>query len=219
MAAVIEQSNVAYEQRDEAQLEIAAIGQTNKKEQEAFEQQMNELGKILEEELKISTMKQESKFIETPVKDKQDEYESSPKSNPNLNSIEMLDLQQKLERKQNFEDAFRKISIATGISDVDDLVKAFIENEEQNFSLYTYANEQVEEIEKLEVQIQELKDEEIRYIQESGNDESQYESILIELDSKLCSTKEQVDKLEEKCQEKQNTIKGLKSGIQVSVSV
>ena len=52
MANVIEISNNAYEHRDNYQLEIAAIEQANRKEQDDFEAQMVELGRLLENELK-----------------------------------------------------------------------------------------------------------------------------------------------------------------------
>jgi hypothetical protein len=41
-------------------------------------------------------------------------------------------------------------------------VRTFIKNEEQNFSLFNYVNEQTNEIEKLEEQIQLLREEEVR---------------------------------------------------------
>ena len=44
MANVIEISNNAYEHRDNYQLEIAAIEQANRREQDEFEAQMVELG-------------------------------------------------------------------------------------------------------------------------------------------------------------------------------
>ena len=40
-------------------------------------------------------------------------------------------------------------------------VRTFIKNEEQNFSLFNYVNEQTNEIEKLEEQIQQLREEEV----------------------------------------------------------
>ena len=43
MARVIEESNLSYEQRDQAQAEILAMEQSNLKEQEVFEQQMKSL--------------------------------------------------------------------------------------------------------------------------------------------------------------------------------
>lgn len=40
-------------------------------------------------------------------------------------------------------------------------VRTFIKNEEQNFSLFNYVNEQTNEIEKLEEAIQQLREEEV----------------------------------------------------------
>ncbi len=48
MANIIELSNLAYEQRDAAQLEIAAIEQANKKEQDEFYEKMEELIRQIE---------------------------------------------------------------------------------------------------------------------------------------------------------------------------
>ena len=53
MAEIIELSNQSYEQRDTFQMEIAAIEQANRKEQEEFEEQMVELGRMLDNELKL----------------------------------------------------------------------------------------------------------------------------------------------------------------------
>ena len=55
MAEIIELSNQSYEQRDAYQMEVAAIEQANRKEQEEFEEQMLELGRMLENELKLPT--------------------------------------------------------------------------------------------------------------------------------------------------------------------
>ena len=57
MANVIELSNMTYEQRDNCQMEITAIDQANRKEQEDFEEQMIELGRMLEQDFKLQTSK------------------------------------------------------------------------------------------------------------------------------------------------------------------
>jgi predicted RNase H-like nuclease (RuvC/YqgF family) len=41
-------------------------------------------------------------------------------------------------------------------------VRTFIKNEEQNYSLFNYVNEQQNEVEKLEETIQQLREEEVR---------------------------------------------------------
>eukprot|EP00981_Chlorochromonas_danica_P015485 scaffold12486_cov169-Ochromonas_danica.AAC.2 len=53
MAQIIEQSNQAYEQRDAFQMEVAAIEQANRKEQEDFDEQMATLAHLLETELQL----------------------------------------------------------------------------------------------------------------------------------------------------------------------
>jgi hypothetical protein len=54
MASIIEASNQAYEQRDAFQMEIAAIEQANRKEQEDCDEQMTTLAHILDIELQVS---------------------------------------------------------------------------------------------------------------------------------------------------------------------
>merc|ERR1712054_143365 len=110
-------------------------------------------------------------------------------------------VQVSIEKVQNFEEAFNKIKAATGISDIEELVSTFIKNEDQNFSLFNYVNEQTNDIEKLEEQIQQLKEEEQKYAQESGDDVNQHKQILKELEVKLQSTETMVEKYEGKCQD------------------
>lgn len=118
------------------------------------------------------------------------------------------------ERAQNFEEAYNKIKAATGISDIDELVKTFIKNEEHNFSLFNYVSEQNNEIEKIEEQIQQLKDEEQKFAQESGNDVNQHKEILKDLENKLKSSDLMAEKYESRCQDLNRIIESLKRGMQ-----
>ena len=60
MTQVIEHSNAAYEQRDKSRLEIVAIDQANKKEQENFDRQMEEMGRALEAEINAAAERRKS---------------------------------------------------------------------------------------------------------------------------------------------------------------
>ena len=53
MARIIEISNKAYEARDAAQAEMAALKQQADKEQQEFEQEWKELGKMIEQDRKM----------------------------------------------------------------------------------------------------------------------------------------------------------------------
>ena len=119
-----------------------------------------------------------------------------------------------IERVQNFEEAFNKIILATGITDIDELVKTFIKNEDHNFSLFNYVNEQNNEIEKLDEQIQALREEEKKYASESGEDSQQHKQVLKDLENKLQTTDSMAEKYEIRCQDLQRVIESLKRGIQ-----
>ena len=113
MAHIIELSNMTYEQRDNCQMEITAIDQANRKEQEDFEEQMIELGRMLEQDFKLTTSKS------TPAL-KSTKGLSPKKSKKRVEaSKERIDAQMSMERVQNFEEAFNKIKAATGISDIE----------------------------------------------------------------------------------------------------
>ena len=75
--------------------------------------------------------------------------------------------------RQNYEEAWNKIQAATGISDIKELVNTFIANEDQNFSLFNFVNDQNNEVEKLEEQIARLKAEESKYSRDQGADANQ----------------------------------------------
>jgi len=231
MAEVIENSNYAYEKRDAYQMEVAAIDQANRKEQEDFEEQMEQLTLLLEEELTLATFQKQPQ----PGKDQQQQQQNGRKqrtlkssastkqtlnvspvkgsellsqSQPNLVvgdlstqeeadmkvklqmgnwsvATNKLDIETSTKQIQNFEEAFNKIRAATGISDIDQLVKLFIKNEDHNFSLFNYVNEQNNEIERLEEQINTLREEERKFTQESGVDVDHQQQILRELEQKL----------------------------------
>ena len=129
-------------------------------------------------------------------------------------SHDRQDVLASLERIQNFEEAFNKIKNATGVTDIDELVRTFIKNEDHNFSLFNYVNEQNNEVEKIEEQIQALREEERKYAAESGEDVQQHKQILKELENKLIASESMVEKYEVRAQDLQRAIESLKRGIQ-----
>ena len=119
-----------------------------------------------------------------------------------------------MELVQNFEEAFDKMVAATGITDIEGLVRTFIQNEDHNFSLFNYVNEQNNEIEKLQEQIQLLGAEEKEFAVESGDDFHEHKQALKELESKLLTNDSMAEKYDVRCQDLQRTIENLKRGIQ-----
>jgi DNA repair exonuclease SbcCD ATPase subunit len=220
MAEIIELSNQSYEQRDTFQMEIAAIEQSNRKEQEEFQEQMVELGRMLDNELRLpvpGANRPASRDVRSSGMNASGSLGQSGKldgSEKTGKHGDRTDVLASMERIQNFEEAFNKIRAATGISDIEELVKNFIKNEDHNFSLFNYVNEQNNEIEKLEEHISYLREEERKYAAESGEDVQQHKLILRELESKLKTSEAMVEKYEVRAQDLQRSIESLKRGIQ-----
>ena len=156
MAEIIELSNQSYEQRDTYQMEIAAIEQANRKEQDDFEEQMIELGRLLENDLRLPTPGANTRKALTarfkPGKtgeggvDAGGDTLDGTRTGGFSKTKTLSGDHSSLDRVQNFEEAFNKIKAATGITDIEELVRTFIKNEDHNFSLFNYVNEQNNEI-------------------------------------------------------------------------
>ncbi|EED92009.1 predicted protein, partial [Thalassiosira pseudonana CCMP1335] len=219
MAVVIEQSNLAYEQRDKAQLEIAAIEQANRREEDAYHQQVNDLSDELErmnEQLFNNTKRNQQPVLVDLAEEERKSAERKEALRANeIARVEEEYAQQRKERMQNFEEAFRKISAATGISDVDELVRVFIENEEHNFSLFRYLNDQASELERLEEEIQALHEEGARYSEAAGDDGDEYNEEMLKLESKIKATEEQTATYKAKCESHQKILDEVKDEVKL----
>jgi hypothetical protein len=235
MAEIIETSNQSYEQRDNYQMEVAAIEQANRKEQEEFEEQMIKMEEILATELRLPAFGSNTNASlgrSTPTAklpgnsrgplgitygdDTKDDRRSKSNSSGALKSHSSMQASlsaSAIERVQNFEEAFGKIRSATGITDIEELVRTFIKNEDHNFSLFNYVNEQNNEIEKVQEQIEGLMQDESKYKQESGDDKNQQKQILKDLESKTAATEVMAEKYEVRSQDLQRTLESLKRGI------
>ena len=164
MANIIEISNIAYEARDQAQNEIAALRAQADKEQQAFEAEWKELGRLIEADRKIHDL---NKRKEVKVGNMSLDEVKSLKKRANRGvwsqAKEKVGANVSVEKVQSFEEAFTKLKEASGIDDIDELVSQFIATEDLNFSIYNYLNELTQETEKLEEQIAEIHQEIDRY--------------------------------------------------------
>ena len=217
MTQVIEQSNTAYEQRDKSRMEIVAIDQANKKEKENFDKQMEEMGKGLEADIDAAAEKRKSQHPSMANVEEESKIaaEKAAKANALMRKREAL----AKEREKNirlFEESFNRIERATGISDVDELVQQFKENDENNFSLFTFANEQANEIEELDEQINNLAA--AQQITDNDKTSSQIEHFqkLKEIEMEVQAASKQARKFEKKTSECQHVLESLKDGIKVN---
>jgi len=214
IASIVEMANIAYEARDQAQAEMAALKAQAEKEEASFETEWKDLTRMIEEDRKKKeksdkknargemSMDQEAKLRKKVIagnwniaKDKAQQAATA-------------------ERVQSYEEAFEKIKAATEINDIDELVTTFCEAEEKNFSLFNFVNELNSEIEKLEEQISALKSDVESFKSQGGSQENQRRKIVSELEEKLQKTIARADMYEEKHVQTQKTLGALKTGIQ-----
>ncbi|GAQ87539.1 hypothetical protein KFL_003590130 [Klebsormidium nitens] len=222
MAHIIEISNLAYESRDAAVNEMAALKAQADKEQAAFEAEWKELGKLIEHDRRMKDMMKSREKTAPPepekkgdmsVEEEQKLKKKVIRGNWNIAKDKVAQAVS-LEKVQSYGEAFAKIQEATGITDIDELVTTFINAEDQNFSLFNYVNELNQEIEKLEEQIADIKAEIEKYKGQGVNTDNQRKKILKELEDRLVRTEAKAEVYEGKHAVAQKTMNALKVGIQ-----
>jgi chromosome segregation ATPase len=222
MANIIEQANAAYEARDSAQAQMAALKQQADKEHQEFEKEWKELGRLIENDKKMKEfMRQRHKQQEIETRgDMSQQQEEAMKKKVNKNAWgiakDKAAINLNIEKVQSYEEAFAKIQAATGISDIDELVQVFINAEDQNFSLFNYANELSGDIEKLEQQISEYKAEleQLKGTGGGGREDAQKQKVLASLEEKWNSLDKKADHYEHKYKKSVDTVTSVRGGVQ-----
>jgi len=121
------------------------------------------------------------------------------------------------EKVRTYKEAFEQIKATTGISEIDQLVKTFIAHEEHNFSLFNYVNSQTHELEKLEEDIEGLKQEMIAFGRDGpgvGGEDGQHKQLQKDLRHTLEFINASTEQYDAKYQQVDNTINLLKGAIQ-----
>jgi len=221
MANIIEQANAAYEARDSAQAQMANLKVQADKEHTEFEKEWKELGRLIENDKRMK------EFMRTKVRgsttnDKsetaaREEERARKKITRNAwdTAKSLVTINSSQEKVLQKEEQFARIQAATGICDIDELVQNFIHAEDQNFSLFKYNNELSADIEKIEQQIAEYKEE---YIALSGSgsrkEDKEKEKILESLEEKWNDIDRKAIHYEVKHQESQQTLAHVKTSIE-----
>eukprot|EP00928_Gymnodinium_smaydae_P098309 TRINITY_DN9116_c0_g3_i1.p1 TRINITY_DN9116_c0_g3~~TRINITY_DN9116_c0_g3_i1.p1 ORF type:complete len:545 (-),score=211.27 TRINITY_DN9116_c0_g3_i1:107-1741(-) len=219
MASIIDQANAAYEARDSAQAQMAALKQQADKEHSEFEKEWRELGRLIENDKRMKEFMRnkakglnDSKSVEA-IRDLKREKSAASRNNWELTKTGApTNVSQ--ERVNSYEEAFARIQAATGICEIDELVQTFINAEDQNYSFFKYNNLLREDIEKMEAQIAEYKDE---YISLSGSSSRKEDTerlrLLTSLEEKLSQIEQRADSYDIRYQESQQTLSHLRSQI------
>lgn len=217
MANIIEQANAAYEARDQAQAQMGALKAQADKEHREFEHEWKELGRLIENDKKMKEfMKQKERHV---LQDQDGPGEEDAGMKKKLakgayGAKDKANFQQNNDKVSQYEEAFQKMQAATGIADIDDLVEQFISAEDQNFSLFEYANELSGEIEKHEEEIAKLKKEYDALKGTGGGSVTvEKQKLFGELEERMTRFEKTAEHYELQTTKAGNTIKAVRSGI------
>eukprot|EP00898_Chlorokybus_atmophyticus_P003124 jgi/Chlat1/3812/Chrsp26S04049 len=216
MASVIEISNLAYEARDQAQHETAALKAQADKEQVQFEVEWLELGKMIDAANLAAKRAQDSKHSLGSMSMEEESRLRKKVVRGNWGiAKDKAGAQASAEKIAMYEDAFDRIQKVTGINDIDQLVTTFIHNEDQNYALFNYVNELNQEMEKLEEQVAEAEAELEKYKAQGqgANTDQQHKKIITELEAKVVTMDQRAEAYDQKYDSATRLINALRQGI------
>ncbi len=210
MARIIEASNSAYEEGDEAQKELVALRSQHQSKMQRFEAEFEELEKMLVQNDMLNEK------LNLTKKDNRDELlgnslmlenERNPKT-----SNDKAKLNATINMVKQYEEMLNKIEQATG-HNIESLVKEFSSAEDSNFSLFTYVNELNSEIEKLEEQNSELEEELNKYKSDGPASYSEKMRVISDLQENLRIEREKAESFDLKFTDAMETVQALTGGI------
>lgn len=106
-----------------------------------------------------------------------------------LNCIQRRHIKQHQKNIEVFDQAFATIKSSTGIMDIDEIVKIFVNIEERNFSLLTYVNQLNRDIESIEMRNKDLHQQLKDYQEQEEQSAIRKRATLSDLESQIRKTR------------------------------
>ncbi len=221
MASIIESANTAYEDRDKANDQIDNLRQQAKRETNDFERELKDLSHAMVKSQKAldyikMTQTQGQEMARTAEKEAEQIRKQTQRYYYCIQGIRMLILNRlkndkiqndaALEKIQRYEEDLAKIQAATHITDFEKLLQTFVKNEEKNYAAFRYVNELSNEMESLEKNISELKEERARYDSQPLQRDTKKTNDLKNLENNMAKLEEKMEFYEFKSHEANKTI-------------
>jgi len=185
MASIIESANTAYEERDKANEHIDNLKQQAKRETNDFERELKEISHAMVKSQKaLDYIKMTKAQGEESEKTAEKEAEQIRRQTQRLKN-DRASNDAAIEKIQRYEEDLAKIQAATHITDFDKLVQTFVKNEEKNYAAFRYVNDLSNEMETLERNIAELKEERVKYDNQPASRDSKKFNDLKNLENNL----------------------------------
>jgi hypothetical protein len=172
MHSLMSEANRATEVRLAAQQEMVALKAAADKEQEHFEQEWKALGLLIDRDRRAKENAHKAADRERMMGS--GGMRTGGGGDPAMEAEALLrrkvtkgawgiatdkaSIHLSMEKVQAYEEAFAAIQKATRITDIDALVSEFVTAEDANFSLFNYVNDLANEVEKVEEQQNQVKE-------------------------------------------------------------
>jgi chromosome segregation ATPase len=219
MKSVVERGTQAHKEREQARKRMEELQKKAEEEQGEFETEWRELGRLIDQDRKMKEFikqKEQTSTISDVGAEDAEEAELRRQVAKSAWAIgrDKASIKASMDKVRMYEEAFSKIQAATGITDIDELVRTFVEAEKHNYSLFNYVNELSNEMEKLEQQITEIKAEIDRYKGQGLSSDNQRRKLMHELEERLERIEIRAEHYEQSYERTMKTIGALKVGIQ-----
>lgn len=196
MADVIERSNKDYEEKDELMQQLEALQNASKEDSKKYEEHFQALEAMMQQYKAQREQQQQQaaqQALQSPKQNQANEqqqssYDSRGKgasSKDKSGHDQALD-QTSQDQEGDLQEVIDQLKEATGIQDLDVLYHKFVKAEEHNFSMYNFVNELNSEVELLEAEIGQLKE---QLHAERGD--VQRRKMLKDLENELARTEQQ----------------------------
>ena len=220
MAAIIDDSKNAFQKRDKSQSELAALQANADKEREAFEREFKDMGEMIKQQQAALEALRLKQFERTnTASGKSDETKQlmggstsdGPGNWSGNKGASNAPLSQEI--IHSYEDAIKRIQETTGCYDINEIVTRFLEAEEQNFSLFNYVNDINSEIERLEHNISDMRNQIEKYRGQGMSSDTQRKKTVRDLEEKFSKTEKKSEDYIQRYEASVRTTTQLKNGI------
>lgn len=196
----------ALKEREEINKKIKGLKKESEKDQEIFKARWLSLEEVISQE------KKNDDFFNATTLEPPSGTELTP-AEPTQQSTLVQDKQQTQDKINHYDRALKDLEERSGIQSLSEVVKLYLSEEMQNFSLFNHVSELSNELEKLDLQNAETKSkiDEIQQQYEDFDLERQHK--IEELKRQLESARLKEDKLNKQLEKTNKTVATLVSGI------
>ncbi|XP_060765730.1 coiled-coil domain-containing protein 114 [Neoarius graeffei] len=197
-------STEAYDARHEAQMRLTTMKEKAEKELAQCSAEMKELERQVAHDQRLkdfmSTKSTERSNLEDSLSYR---YEMKKQRRPNLEP----------ETVETQEEVFKRLQKMTGEDDLEMLITKFIQDEDKNFALFNYVNEQNTQAEALKAEINKIADEMESFQMEALQQEQEHHTALSQMEEQRRDAEAQALEYEAQAKELTIILDQLKAGV------